>query len=457
MKILLIYPNIIESPKDISHGLAQLSSILKKEDHEVQLIDYTFKPTKKEIINKVKNFNPDIIGVTIATNDKENALNILRLIKPYTNAKIMGGGFHATIAPEDLIKEEIINGVCLGEGEQAFLEFVNNLQHKKKISNIKNLWYKTPQGLVKNEIRKLIQDLDLLPFPDKSLFYYQKYIDHNRGLATFITSRGCPYQCSYCINKTLQNIYKGEKYTRFHSIDYLIKEIKEVITKYKVKEIEFYDDTFTLDKERIKEFVDVYPKEIGLPFYINARVNAVTKEDFLLLKKAGCVRVSIGIESGDEKIRNEVLNRNMSNEQIIETFRWAKEAKLKTYSFNMIGMPFETINSIKKTIKINQIIQPDFIGVSLFNAFKGTEIYNLCEKNNLIKNKTAKSYFRESNVKSISEKKLQKIRESFGFHVYKYKRPFRATIDLIDKKFSKYPEIQKIKESLLKYGIRKFI
>src|SRR3989344_6008194 len=130
MKILLIYPNIIESPKDISHGLAQLSSILKKEDHEVQLIDYTFKPTKKEIINKVKNFNPDIIGITIATNDKEHAINLLKLIKPYSNAKVLAGGFHATIAPEDIINEETINGVCIGEGEQTFLEFTTNLQHK---------------------------------------------------------------------------------------------------------------------------------------------------------------------------------------------------------------------------------------------------------------------------------------------------------------------------------------
>lgn len=457
MKILLIYPNIIESPKDISHGLAQLSSILKKEGHEVKLIDTTFKPSKEHIINKVKNFNPDIIGITIATNDKEHAINLLKLIKPYTNAKILAGGFHATIAPEELIDEETINGVCIGEGEQAFLDFTTNLQHKKKISNIKNLWYKTPQGLVKNEIRELIQDLDTLPFPDKSLFNYQKYINHNRGLATFITSRGCPFQCSYCINKTLQTLYKGQKYTRSHSIDYILKEIKEVITKYHVKEIEFYDDTFTLDKERIKEFAKKYPKEIGLPFYINARVNAVTKEDFQLLKKAGCIRVSIGIESGDQKIRNEVLKRNMTNKQIIETFKWAKEAKLKTYSFNMIGAPFETLDSIKKTIRINQIIQPDFVGVSLFNAFKGTEVYNLCKKNNLLKNKTAKSYFRESNIKSLPEKRLQKIRESFGFHIYKYNRPFRATIDLIDKKFSKYPKIQKTKESLLKYGIRKFI
>jgi len=460
MKVLLIYPNIVESPKDISHGLAQISSLLKKDKHQVELIDTTFKLTKLEIINKVKRFDPNVIGITIATNDKEHAIRLLKLIKPYTHAKIIAGGFHTTIFPEDIIKEKEINGLCIGEGEYPFLEFTNNLQNKKKITEIPNFWYKTSNGIIKNPIRNLIEDLDNLPFPDRSIFEYQKYIDHNRGLATFITSKGCPFECSYCINKILQNLYKYKgKYTRFYSIEYIINEIRDVLKRYKVKEIEFYDDTFTLDKNRIREFCKIYPKKIGLPFYINARVNAVTREDFLLLKKAGCQRVSIGIEHGDEEMRNKILKRDMTNRQIIQTFKDAKTAKLKTYAFNMIGVPFETKKTIEKTINLNKIIQPDFIGVSLFNAFYGTEIYELAKNENMLKEKLSESYFKESNIKNkyLTEKELENIRNKFGFKVYIKKRPIRGILDLIDKKYSKNKNILKIKNKILKYGIRKII
>ena len=169
MKVLLIYPNIVESPKDISHGLAQISSLLKKDKHQVELIDTTFKLTKLEIINKVKRFDPNVIGITIATNDKEHAIRLLKLIKPYTHAKIIAGGFHTTIFPEDIIKEKEINGLCIGEGEYPFLEFTNNLQNKKKITEIPNFWYKTSNGIIKNPIRNIIDDVDKIPFPDYNI------------------------------------------------------------------------------------------------------------------------------------------------------------------------------------------------------------------------------------------------------------------------------------------------
>src|SRR3989344_1668798 len=136
----------------------------------------------------------------------------------------------------------------------------------------------------------------------------------------------------------------------------------------------------------------------------------------------------------------------MTNRQIIQTFKDAKTAKLKTYAFNMIGVPFETKKTIEKTINLNKIIQPDFIGGSLFNAFYGTEIYELAKNENMLKEKLSESYFKESN-----------IRNKFGFKVYIKKRPIRGILDLIDKKYSKNKNILKIKNKILKYGIRKII
>lgn len=460
MNVLLIYPNVVESPKDISLGLGIISAILKQNNHKVELIDTTFKISKKEIIRKIKEFNPDIVGVTAATNDLYNAINICNLIKKIKKIPIVCGGYHATIAPEDIMRQECFNIAAIGEAEYSFLKLIESIEKGKINYKLKNLWFKKQGKIIKNPIGKLNQDLDKLPFADREIFDYQKYINFNRGLATFISSKGCPFMCTYCINKVLIEKYKNKgNYLRFRSIDNLFEEIKKVIKRYSVKEIEFYDDTFTLNKPRLKEFCERYSKEIKLPFYINARVNAVTKEDFQILKKAGCIRVSIGIESGDSEIRNPILKRNQTEEQIINTFKWAKEALLKTYSFNMIGIPYETGGSIKKTIELNRKINPDYVGVSIFNAFKGTELYNLCLEKNWLNNNYSESYFQSTNVKhpNFTVKQLKKIRDRFGFEVYKNKNKKRAYIDLIDKKLTKIPFYTRLRSFLIEKGIKKII
>jgi len=460
MNVLLVYPNVIESPKDLSIGLGIISAVLKQKSHKVELIDTTFKISKKQIINKIKNFNPDVVGVTAATNDLYNAINICNLIKRIKNIPIVCGGYHATIAPEDIIKQDCFDIAAIGESEYSFLDLISSMEKGKINYKIKNLWFKKQGKIIKNPIGNLNQDLDKLPFADREIFDYQKYIDSNRGLATFMSSRGCPFKCTYCINKVLIEKYKGKgKYVRFRSVKNLFQEIKQVIKRYKVKEIEFYDDTFTLNKSYLKEFCKRYPKEINLPFYINARVNAVTKEDFQLLKKAGCVRVSIGVESGDTKIRNPVLKRNQSEEQIINTFKWAKQIGLETYSFNMIGIPYETKESIKKTIELNRKINPNYVGVSIFNAFKETELYDLCLKKNWLNKKYSKSYFQSTNVKhpNFTIKQLKKIRDRFGFEVYKHKNKKRAYIDLFDKKLMKFPFYTRLRSFLIEKGIKKIL
>lgn len=446
MKILFIYPNIVESPKDFSTGLGTLAAVCKTQGHETALIDSTFGISNSEIIKKSKRFNPDLITVTTATNDFEYACKIATLLKKHFKVPIIAGGFHPTIAPEEVISEDCFDILCLGEGEGALIELIKSLEKGRLNTKIKNLWFKKTDKkgnlkIIKNPIRTLIQDLDGLPFPDRELFNYTKYLDWNHKTLSIISTRGCPFQCTYCINHFLSKMYQGKgKYVRFRSIDNIFQEIKQAIKKYKtnIKNIEFYDDTFTLDQKRIKEFCKRYPQEIGLPFNINARVNAVSPELFKSLKKAGCVRVSIGLESGDYYIRNKILKRNMTDEQIIRTFKSAKKAGLKTYSFNMVGIPFETKQSIKKTIELNRKCRPDYVGVSIFNAFKGTEIYEICKKNKWLKKSYSKSYFRESNINhpNFTIPELKKIRNSFGFKVFLTYNPLRAIADLVDRNLS---------------------
>lgn len=445
MKVLFVYPNIVESPKDISLGLGTLSAVLEKAGHRTALIDSTFGISDNEILKTAKKFKPDVLAITAASNDLENAKRITRLLKSAFDIPSICGGFHPTIAPEETIKENCFDVVCVGEGERALLEFVDSLESGRANHKIQNLWFKTKEGIIRNPVGPLTEELDLLPLPNRELFDYAKYLRWNHGTASFVTTRGCPFSCTYCINHVLQKLYsRNGKYVRYRSIESVIAEIKQVLKKYgeKVKSLEFYDDTFTLDKERVKRFCAIYKKEIGMPFVINARAETVSEEMLRQLKKAGCVRISIGVESGDEKIRRNVLNRHMSNDQIINAFNWARKAGIKTYSFNMVGIPFETHDSIKKTIELNQKIKPDFIGVSIFNAYKGTELYNTCKKNKwLIKDEPAESYFRSTNVAhpNFSQKELVRIRRSFGFNCFKKYRPLRAYADLIDRTAAALP------------------
>jgi len=453
MKILFVYPNIVESPKDISAGLAVLVAVAKKAGHEVSLIDSTFGISDSEITEKINAFNPDLVAVTTATNDFEYACHIASLIKQNKNVPIIAGGFHPTIAPEEVISKDCFDIICIGEGENSFLELLQKMRKNMPIDKIPNLWIKKNNKIIKNPLRELIKNLDAIPFPDREIFNYERYLDWNHGTATFLSTRGCPFQCTYCINHFLIKMYKGQRYVRFRSIDNLFQEIRQVIGRYKsVKNIEFYDDTFTLDEERIKEFCRRYPIEIGIPFNINARVNAINPEIFKELKQAGCVRVSIGIETGDEHIRNDILKRNMSNQQIIDTFKMAREAGLKTYSFNMVGIPFETKESIQKTIQLNRDCSPDFVGVSIFNAFKGTEIYELCRKNGWLREDYSKSYFRDSNIRhpNFTIKELRKIRNNFGFNVFKSKKPLRAFVDLADRNLSQLDSYIFVRSKLIK-------
>jgi len=452
MRVLFVYPNIVESPKDISLGIANLSALLKQAGHKTDLIDSTFGITDKEIIRKTKQFKPDLVAITTASNDFHYALHIAELLKKNFGLPIICGGFHPTIAPEEVIIKEWIDAICISEGEFPLLEYINSLEKGKLKTDIKNLWIKSNGKIIKNDLRPLITNLDSLPFPDRELFDYKKYLEWHHNTANFMSGRGCPFDCTYCINHFLKKL-NNEPYVRFRSIDNVLKEIKETIKKYpQIKSIELYDDTFTINPNRVKEFCDKYPKEIGLPFIINARVNAVNKEMFSWLKKAGCVRVSIGVESGDEHIRNKILKRNMTDKQIINTFRWAKETGIKTYSYNMVGIPYEDYANIKKTIRLNRIIKPDFVGVSIFNAFKGTEAYKLCKNNMwLDEDKISTSYFQSTNVKhpNFTEKQLKNIRNTFGFKVFITYNPMRAVMDFFDKNFTKFPLYMRIRSFLI--------
>lgn len=428
MRILFINP--ITPPKitkvRISLGVAYLSAALKKAGHTTKLL-CPWKFNTGEISNKIEKFKPEIVAFSTVSDQFELAKKIISFIHNKYSLPIVLGGTHPTVAPEECINVEGIRGICIGEGDEAIVEFVDLFQKKKNYLKTKNFWFKEKKAIIKNKIRPLIQNLDSLPFPDRDLF--SEYISISDVIVEFMASRGCPFQCSYCVNKVLQGYYGLAGFVRYRSVNNLLKEIKEVLTKYRQthsgqspKTITFHDDTFTLNKKWLEEFSDKYEKEIKQPYAVNGRVETINDGVILLLKKSGCVELKIGLESGNERIRREMLGRPMSNKQIINAFNLCRKYGLLTSSFNMIGIPGESEKEIKDTINLNRKIKPSVVGVSIFRPYPGTKLYNICKENGWISNRKAVSFFEGVSVldlPTITHEKISYYYKIFQPSIYR--------------------------------------
>lgn len=292
--------------------------------------------------------------------------------------------------PENTISEKSIDAICVGEVEHALLELVTKMENGEDITKIENIWIKKSGNISKNPVRPLIQDLDSLPYPDRDLIN-RRYISNST--ANFITSRGCPYHCSYCINEYLQELYRGKgRFLRYRGIDNVIDEIKLVVKKYGIRDILFSDETFTSNKKRVIEFCKIYKKEIDLPFLCQTRADTVTRDVFVALKQANCRGVAIGVETGNDFLRNNVLNRKLSREDILNAFKLAREVGQRTTSFNMVGVPYETEKTIWETINLNKEVQTDYSECSIFIPFKGTKLRELCEEKRWIKQELSEAF-----------------------------------------------------------------
>lgn len=437
MNVQLIYPNAVQHPKDISVGIAILSALLKRAGYEVDLIDTTFGMKDSEIIARVRKFNPNLIALSSISANFRYATHVATVIKKEFKIPTIIGGVHPTVAPEETIIKDCFDMICVGEGDEALLELVKAIKRSEKNTAIKNIWFKENGRIVRNSVRPLIDNLDSFPDSDLDVYDYPRYLKSHNMVATFLGGRGCPYKCAYCINHFHQNLYRGlGSCVRYRSVNNIIAELKKTIKKYDIiKRVEFTDDTFTLSKSRVKEFGEKYIRDVGLPFQVNARVDSISEELCRDLSYSGCCRVQIGVESGDEQIRRKVLRRNISDKKIIEGCRLIKKYDMELYTYNMIGIPTERMENIKKTIELNRKIRPDFMAVSIFTAYKGTKLYDLCKENGwLDEEKSIGSYYSSTNVKHpyLSFQKLKYIRMWFGFWVFIVYDLKRAFMELID-------------------------
>jgi len=379
MRVLLGFVEVSQrfGALGFQHGLMSISAVLKQHGHEVELAYFSRTHELRQWPEQLRTFDPQLVGFYVAAEQAEQVASLINAV-PRGGAFTIVGGPHATCFPQWLEQVERLDAVCIGEGEYTMLELAAALGSGADPTTVAGLHVKRDGEIVTTPPRPFIADLDALPIEDWDLFDTQRSIDrYGLGQMRVIASRGCPYKCSYCANHILAAAQPG-RYVRFRSVDSLLDELRMLKERFRFNEVFFDDDIFMLDRRRLREFAERYPKEIGVPFVCCGRVEVTDDETMQVLKKAGARRVDFGVEVGNEALRRQVLQRPMSNEQIVEAIACAKRAGLQIKTLNMVGLPGETPEKHMETVRINRQLEPDVTNCSVFWPHPGTLLYDEC-------------------------------------------------------------------------------
>lgn len=387
MKVLFIYPNVARA-RSPQVGLSSLAGTLADSGHDCCLLDITFLKDSEvadEYRRLLHTFKPDLIGVSSRSTEWETAQAILRMADP--GVPVVAGGPHPTIAPDEVIADERVDMVVRGEGEESIIDLIERIESGADLTDMPNLWVKKDGEVFKNDVRPLVQDMDVLAMPrwdiwDERHFrehYQQIFSSEARMFGDLETSRGCPYSCPYCLTPVMKKIYKGKgKYHREKSAARIVAEVEKFRRDRQIDYVRFVDETFILNKKRLREFCELYKRHHRLPFSFSTRPETVNEEMMRLLADAGAVAVSFGLESGNEQYRREMLNRRTKQQEVIDAVALAKRYNVKAFAFVMIGLPHEDRARIQDTLELINLLQPDVYQITIFYPFEGTPFYDYC-------------------------------------------------------------------------------
>ena len=364
-------------------GVMLLSACLGKYGHER---DVFVEEKSQDLIADVKAFEPDILAFSTMTAGVTFALETIKKLKKATGAFTLMGGPHATFYPE-IINEEGLDAVCIGEGEGAIVDLADAIDKKRDIYGIKNLWIKdreTPGTIYKNEVRER-SDINELPIFDRDI-YFNKYKELAEAPTKKIfIAKGCPFDCSYCFNKALKEMYKGKgKYLQFYTVDRVLDEIRLINEKWGMTWLQIITDTVNVDKAWFMEFMKRYKEEFDIKYICNVRIDRIDEEIVKMMKESGCDRVNYGIEHGNYEIRKNVLKRDMSDEDIIRGGQLFNKYGMRVQTANIIGVPHETLETAMSTVWLNRKIKPDIAQIFILQPYPKTQIYDYAREHDFL-------------------------------------------------------------------------
>lgn len=407
MKITLISTSTYPSDQ----GIRTISSVLKKEKHEVKIIfmtlseDYSINYTKDELVQLLKLCkDSQLIGINSFASTSHRAERIISFLKKHLNVLIVYGGVHATVSPQDCIKHCDI--VCVGEGEEAMIDIVNALEEGKTLDKIKNLWIKKGEKIIRNPVRNLIDNLDVFPLPDYEIETHyildkgriRNFLEYDLGgQIFFLTGRGCPYGCDYCSNSLFNKLYEGKrkKVLRWHSPEYIINGILYLKKKFPtLGYFDIRDDTFSLRPiEDIKKFCKLYREKIKMRFKCLADPHTISEEKIKLLVDAGCTDIIVGIQ-GSQRTNLEIYHRMQKDEDVLKAARILNKYKKLAVMYDVITCnPYEKASDILNLIKLLQKLpKPYYLSVNNLVFFPGSKLYQKAISDKIIKKESDSAY-----------------------------------------------------------------
>jgi anaerobic magnesium-protoporphyrin IX monomethyl ester cyclase len=369
-------PSIIEEERGCNPflGLLYIGGYLEKyTDHDIAIIDSQVeKLSYRSLASRICSLKPDVVGLTAMTLTLIDVIKTINIVKELDkNTKIVLGGPHVHLFPNETIKLENVDYLVLGEGEEAFKELLDYIDDISQLRKIRGLVFRDNGNIINTGIRPPIMNLDKLPFPARHLTPYKKYnslLSKREISTTIFTSRGCPYQCSFCDRPHLGKQFRARSFTS------VVDELEEC-TKMGIYDFLFYDDTFTVNKQRVIDICnEIIKRKLDISWDIRARVDTINEQILNSLKMAGCQGIHYGVEAGTEKILK-VLNKGITIKKVREVFELTRKYRIPILAYFMIGNPTETIDDIYTTFKVAKMLNPDYVHLTILTPFPGTKIY----------------------------------------------------------------------------------
>ena len=381
MKVLLILPpssSVIREVLETTSppmNLAYLASSLELDGHEVKIVDslamgYGFE----DVLREAKAFNPDLVGLTATTPTVYDAYKMADMIKQeLPDAKTVIGGPHVSFMARESLEEcPSLDVVVRGEGEETIRELAEKLEKGRGLKGVRGITYRDGDLIKENEDRPFIRDIDSIPMPAYHLLPMDRYKMGGFSFCTILTSRGCPYDCIFCSSSKLMG-----KIWRARSVEAVLDELRLLHDKYRVREIEFLDDTFTLNMKRAEAIAEGMVREgLDIGWGCSSRANTMSERLAKALRKAGCHSIYVGVESATQKTLD-FIKKGITIDQVIRAFRILRETGFNTVATFILGIPGETKELIMKTIRFAKKLKPTFAQFTIFTPYPGTEAYNM--------------------------------------------------------------------------------
>jgi len=342
-------------------------------------------PVWDSIVRILKDFKPDIVGITTMTIQYASALRVAEIVKAWRpECLVVMGGAHANVMPHGMIEWPATDVVVKGEGEDAFVELVRRYRSGvRELADIDGVITKEHKEHL-DALSLEVKSLDALPMPDRSaLLYRESFSSEDMGL--MITSRGCPYRCSYCSNFSRK--------TRFRSVDNILQEMSEVRSKYGTIQFMFKDDAFTLNRRRVEAFCDLLLRDKGVVLWECAtRLDLIDNPLVRVMKAAGCNRVGVGVESGDEEILK-MFDKQLTLAQIRSGADVLNRNRMFWTAYFMVGLPMENEEQIVNTVSVMRELRPSYAAVGIYKPYPGTRLFEFAKEQGLVDEKMSNDHF----------------------------------------------------------------